>query len=95
MNRTAPIALAIIATLTLVGCATESAEDKFLRVIHEDRELPLTDAELLDIGSQACGALAMGGGSLLMGLALGSGLDSDDFGYVAGVASATLCPEGD
>lgn len=42
-----------------------------------------------------CAAIAMGGGSLIIGLGLSSGLTADDFGYVTGVATATLCPDED
>ncbi len=93
MNRRIPIALALLTTLALAGCSAETPDEKFLRVIHENTEIELSDAELLTLGNDVCNALAMGGGSLILGLAFSSGLESEDYGFVTGVASETLCPE--
>jgi len=79
---------------SLTACSGPNAEDEFVSVVRDSLDTAYSDSELIGVARDACDAVAAGGGGqALQQLALASGMTANDYGFVVGVASTTLCPE--
>lgn len=94
MSKRILVALSAVGLLALTACSPGAdAEAEYLKQVHAEIEVSVSDEALVSMAKDACSALKEDDRMRLMGIALSSGIDADDAAWTLGVGVAHLCPD--